>query len=160
MNIDAEVRLPDGYQLRLGSLKDRALLVRVIKWTYRELFPPQKTFSHLAHTVDQYLSSETPLWWVVTTSEPQKTVACLWMGNAIDQVSGDRYFHIFLLYVAPEHRRRGIAKILLAQAHLWAKNRGDRQIGLQVFLNNQLALNLYQNLGYQTQSLMMIKHLI
>ncbi|MBC5793579.1 GNAT family N-acetyltransferase, partial [Sphaerospermopsis sp. LEGE 00249] len=63
----------------------------------------------------------------------------------------------FLLYVVPSHRRRGIAKALMQHIENWAKQRGDRQIGLQVFTSNTPALNLYQNLGYQTQSLWMIK---
>jgi ribosomal protein S18 acetylase RimI-like enzyme len=41
----------------------------------------------------------------------------------------------------------------------WAKARGDRQIGLQVFIGNQPALNLYQRLGYDFQSVSMIKSL-
>jgi GNAT superfamily N-acetyltransferase len=41
----------------------------------------------------------------------------------------------------------------------WATQRGDRQIGLQVFTANQPALNLYHQLGYQPQSLWMVKSL-
>ncbi len=54
--------------------------------TYQELAPKQD-FSHLALTVEQYLSRETPLWWVNDSNSP---VACLWAGNAIDQITGDR----------------------------------------------------------------------
>ncbi|HEY9801388.1 MAG TPA: GNAT family N-acetyltransferase, partial [Leptolyngbyaceae cyanobacterium] len=90
-------------------------------------------------------------------SSPSSPVACLWMGNAIDQIKGDRHAHIFLLYVVPEHRRRGIATALMDCAENWAKKRGDRQIGLQVFQSNAIALNLYNHLGYQTQSLWMVK---
>jgi len=86
-------------------------------------------------------------------------VACLWLGNAVDQVYGDRHAHIFLLYVVPEHRRRGVGTALMCHAEGWAKARGDRQIGLQVFEVNQSAMNLYRNLGYQTQSLWMLKPL-
>jgi ribosomal protein S18 acetylase RimI-like enzyme len=86
-------------------------------------------------------------------------VACLWLGNAIDQVTGDRHAHIFLLYVLPEYRRRGIGKALVDSAENWARARGDRQMGLQVFQTNQPALNLYRQLGYQTQSLWMLKPL-
>jgi ribosomal protein S18 acetylase RimI-like enzyme len=81
------------------------------------------------------------------------------VGNAIDQVSGDRHAHIFLLYVVPEHRRRGIGKALMQYVEKWAIARGDRQIGLQVFQSNQPALNLYNQLGYQTQSLWMLKEI-
>ncbi|MEC4811739.1 MAG: GNAT family N-acetyltransferase, partial [Scytonema sp. PMC 1069.18] len=86
-------------------------------------------------------------------------VACLWVGNAIDQVGGSRHAHIFLLFVVPEHRRRGIGKALMGHVENWAKARGDCQIGLQVFESNKAALNLYNQLGYQTLSLWMVKRL-
>ncbi|MGK7927301.1 MAG: GNAT family N-acetyltransferase [Spirulina sp.] len=129
--------------------------------TYQELFPEQETFSHLSQTVDRYFSPETSLYWVISvTSSPTRKVACLWMGNGIDQVSGDRYSYIFLLYVHPEHRRRGIGSALLQFAHTLARERGDRQIGLHVFSRNRPAVNLYERLGYEAQSLLMVKKLI
>ncbi|MGL4502998.1 MAG: GNAT family N-acetyltransferase, partial [Planktothrix sp.] len=82
---------------------------------------------------------------------------CLWLGNAIDLADGERTAHVFLLYVAPEHRKRGIGSALMVHAQQWATGRGDRKISLQVFTNNQPALNLYQKLGYQPQSLLMRK---
>ena len=176
------MELLPGYCIRHGSSLDRALLVKFMQLTYQEMFPNQD-FSHLAQTVEQYFSSQTPLWWVEEDGEMGRTgdgekndgemgrtgdgedfttprnhpIACLWMGNAIDQVTGDRHAHIFLLYVVPEHRRRGIATALMRYAEDWARNRGDRQMGLQVFQSNQAALNLYSGLGYQTQSLWLKK---
>lgn len=131
--------------------------------TYQDIFPNQD-FSHLSKTVEQYLSSETPLWWVnftdtETLTQESSPVACLWMGNAIDQITGQRHAHLFLLYVVPEHRRRGVGKALMEYAQTWARARGDKQIGLQVFSSNTPALNLYNQLGFQTQSLWMIKPL-
>jgi len=128
--------------------------------TYQELFP-QENFSHLARTVEQYFSIDTPLWWVdeETTNHRNSSIACLWVGNAIDQLKGDRHTHIFLLYVVPEHRRRGIGTALIRYVENWATQRGDRQIGLQVFQTNTPAVNLYHQLGYQTQSLWMVKSL-
>ncbi|MCX7597108.1 MAG: GNAT family N-acetyltransferase, partial [Fischerella sp.] len=166
----AEKLLP-GYCIRHGSSLDRALLVKFMQLTYQEIFP-SRDFSHLARTVEQYFSSQTPLWWVEEEPEVGKTkggenaelssphpLACLWIGNAIDQVTGDRHAHILLLYVVPEHRRRGIGTALIQYAEDWAKKRGDRQIGLQVFQSNPAALSLYDHLGYQTQSLWMVKSL-
>lgn len=148
-----------GYTLRTGSRLDRARLLKFMELTYLELYP-DGDFSHLGQTVEQYFGSSTPLWWVEETPPSQKVpVGCLWLGSAIDQVSGDRHAHIFLVYVAPEHRRRGIGSALIGHAETWAKDRGDRQIGLQVFLTNQPALNLYRKLGYDTQSLWMLKPL-
>jgi ribosomal protein S18 acetylase RimI-like enzyme len=128
--------------------------------TYQELFPEQN-FSHLAVTVDNYFSAETPVWWVEEKLENATSikVGCLWVGNGVDQIKGDRHAHIFLLYVALKHRRQGIGKSLMLLGEDWAKNRGDRQISLQVFQSNQPAINLYHQLGFQTQSVSMVKYI-
>ncbi|HIK11284.1 MAG TPA: GNAT family N-acetyltransferase [Oscillatoriaceae cyanobacterium M33_DOE_052] len=153
-----------GYNLRLGSVGERVLLLKFLQASYQELYPEQD-FSHLRDTVVDYLSRETPLWWVDLAGEPPSTnpsgepVGCLWVGNVIDQVGGSRHAHIFLVYVSPLHRRRGIGSALVVQAESWARQRGDRLISLQVFLANQNALSLYQHQGYQTLSLFMHKTL-
>lgn len=161
-----------GYRLREGSRLDRALLLKFMRRTYQELYP-DRDFNHLADTVERYFSSQTPLWWVEVAGEedsqnaaayfsPLRTIspiACLWMGNAVDQLQGERIAHIFLLYVHRDHRRRGIGSALVAHGENWAKGRGDQHISLQVFSHNQPALNLYQKLGYCTQSLSMCKSL-
>lgn len=158
-------QLPAGYRLRVGSERDRAIVTKFLQRTYTDLFPG-RDFSHLAQTVEQYFSKDTPVWWVeameiqpgLPSSRGQR-IGCLWIGNAIDQVTGTRHAHIFMVYVLPEHRRRGIGSALLRYAEAWAKARGDRQIGLQVFEVNIPALTLYRTLGYETQALWMMKSL-
>jgi len=157
---------PSGYQIFQGSGLDRALLVKFMQRTYAEI-EPAGAYSHLATTVDQYFSQETPLWWVKANRSGDDEypdhlnhlIACLWLGTAIDQMSGDRHAHIFLLYVAPAHRRKGIGASLMHQAEQWALAQGDRKIGLQVFQANQPAILLYKRLGYEVQSLGMVKSL-
>lgn len=165
-----------GYDLKHGSRIDRALLVKFMQRTYRERYPHQD-LGHLAATVDQYLAGETKLWWVIPAlsgddeSRIQATlmrpgsishhapVGCLWLGNAIDQVTGDRHAYVFLLYVSPDHRHQGIGLALMQHAEKWAQARGDRQISLQVFTTNQPALSLYQKLGYTPKATLMAKSL-
>ena len=147
-----------GYQLRDGSGKDRALLVKFLGKTYRETTGSDR-LQHLATTVEQHFSPETPVWWVETQAPASETVGFLWLGNAIDQQQGDRHSYVLAVYVVPEHRRQGIATALLNHAQDWAQARGDRQIGLQVFADNEGAIELYRKLGYQTQSLWLRKPL-
>jgi GNAT superfamily N-acetyltransferase len=165
-------QLIPGYIIRRGFASERSLLLQFMQRTYQDLFP-NEDFSHLEQTVKQYFSSDTPFWWVEEDGEQrgrgaegqgknnnaQCPIACLWVGNAIDQVHGNRHAHIFILYVVLEHRRRGIGTALMRYVENWAIQRGDRQIGLQVFQSNKPALNLYNQLGYQTQSLWMVKFL-
>ena len=157
-----EDNLKIDYRLQMGALKDSSLLNKFMYLMYQELFPHQHDFSHLTETVNQYFSTNTPLWFVKKAEKQVSSdliVACLWMGSAIDQVIGERYAHIFLIFVLPEYRKQGIGTYLIKVAENWAKARGDRQIGLQVFTNNQPALNLYNHLGFEARSISMIKPL-
>ncbi len=152
-----QVSLPSGYQLRQGTNKDLPSLVEYLQLTYQESCPDSQSFDHLQATVDGYFSEQTPLWLIETQPLSKKSVACLWLGNAIDQRNGERYAHIFLIFVLPGHRCRGIGKALLQLAENWAKARGDRQLGLQVFVRNRAALQLYQKTGFKTSSILMTK---
>ena len=150
------------YPMRLGSPLDRALLLRFMRKTYEELYP-DRDFTHLSRTVGQHLSSKTPLWFATTETgaagKKLEEVACLWMGTAVEQITGKPMSYIFLLYVKPEYRRRGLGKLLLARAEAWARQQGHDRIGLQVFLSNQNALDFYRHAGFESQSLWMAKSL-
>lgn len=125
--------------------------------TYTELFPG-KDFPQLESAITRFFCSETPLLWVQPAEDSDwNPIAGLWLGSAIEQGTGEREAHILLLYVMPEHRRKGIGAALVRYAETWAKARGDRQIGLQVFETNLPAMTLYQTLGYGTQSRWMTK---
>lgn len=150
-----------GYRLRQGSPLDRALLVKYMQRAYAEL-SAHHGWDHLTTTVDQYLAPDTPLWWVEADDPSEHDVApvaCLWLGNAVDQRSGNRHAYLLLLYVTPQHRRRGIATALLQTAHRWAQARGDGEISLQVFCDNTAAIRLYEQLGYRPTTLLMTKPL-
>ena len=149
-----------GYRLRVGSTRDRTTVVKFMEHTYREL-NPQQPLDHLADTVDQFLSRDTPLWWIDEADGDHATdpVAGLWLGQATDQRSGALHPYVLMLYVAPDHRRRGIATALLAVAHQWAQQQGHRQISLQVFSNNQAAQELYQSLDYHPEAVLLKKEL-
>ncbi|MBE9137565.1 GNAT family N-acetyltransferase [Nodosilinea sp. LEGE 07088] len=146
-----------GYNLRSGSTRDRATIVKFMERTYAELDPHQP-MGHLAATVDRYLSRDTPLWWVTPTHDAAP-IAGLWLGQATDQRSGVLHPYVLLLYVTPNHRRCGIATALLTVAEAWAQHQGHGQISLQVFSHNPAAQALYAHLGYQPEAILMKKEL-
>lgn len=140
-----------------GYTNETVSLLKFLQITYQELYPHQQNYQHLQLTVDRYLSADTPLWFVTTSGSVK--IACLWLGMAIDQVNGIRHPNIFLIYVDPNYRRQGIGRALMGHAEAWAKDRGYTQMGLQVFTNNQPAIDLYQQLGYQPRSISMMREL-
>lgn len=148
------------YWLRIGKRADRKLLLTFMNQAYRELCP-EADLGHLAQTVQKLWSDQTRLW-LIQSDLPEcldRSLGCLWLGPAIDQVSGDRYTHIFLLYVSPTHRRRGLGTALMQCAEAWAIQQHNSQVGLYVFVDNLPAQTLYRQLGYCPQATFLQKHL-
>ena len=106
----------------------------------------------------RYWSPDAPAWFVTPVGQI-RTVACLWLGRAMDPITGEAYTHVLLLYVIPEYRRRGLGNALMQKAEDWAMQQGDRKIGLQVFEASQPAQLLYRQLGYSTYARTLIKPL-
>jgi ribosomal protein S18 acetylase RimI-like enzyme len=148
------------YRLWTGKRANQQLLLQFLHQAYQELFPTAQ-LGHLPQTIQQLWSDPVGLWFIESTLPEQsgQTLGCLWLGNAIDQVSGDRYTHIFLLYVDRDHRRQGLGTALMQHAETWALEQGNRQIGLHVFVDNVPAYHLYQQLGYVSQAVFLRKHL-
>ncbi len=149
-----------GYSIEAGSASDKARLVKFMQRAYRELGTTDAS-AHLAETVERHFSLQSQLWWLVKPSpiltglpgiHRPDPLGCLWQGEAIDQRSGLKQAYVFLLYVEPAHRRKGLGAALMAHAQQWAKQRGYGQIGLQAFEDNRPALALYQKLGYVSQA--------
>lgn len=64
---------------------------------------------------------------------------------------GDRYGYVQTLEVAPEHRRRGIARELLGRLESSAQAGGATAIWLHVDLENAAAIRLYRAHSYEPQ---------
>ncbi|NCJ06404.1 GNAT family N-acetyltransferase [Synechococcales cyanobacterium C] len=150
-------QLPPGFRLQVGKRCDRALLMHCL-WHSYQAVNPQVASDHLVNLLDQYWTEATPVWFAYAM-DTEMPCGCLWLGRAVDALTGERYTHVFLVYVAPDYRRRGLGSALMAHAEQWAAHQGDRQMGLQVFTGHQPAQQLYQSLGYQSQSLSLVKAL-
>jgi ribosomal-protein-alanine N-acetyltransferase len=66
----------------------------------------------------------------------------------VTMVNQDGAGHITTLGVAPEHRRRGLAQRLLADAEASLKKKSVNLVRLEVRVSNTGAQMLYKNLGY------------
>lgn len=159
----------ENYRIEAGSSLQRTRLVKFMRRAYADIGKAtgQTTYSngaHLADTVQRHLSPNSHIWWVIdnqATAAPAglpginsvlEPAGCLWLTEAIDQRSGQKQAYVFLLYVAPNHRKKGIGTALMQHAQQWAKQKGYEQMSLQVFENNSAAMKLYEKLGYQSQA--------
>lgn len=72
------------------------------------------------------------------------------VGFVIGLIEPDHTGHVTTVGVAPEHRRRNIAKRLMSQVEEGFRLRSVRIVRLEVRALNVAAQKLYENLGYTT----------
>ena len=151
------VHLPEGYHLRAGTVGDRGLLRQFLRALFDEQRPDSDHDEQIDGTLNRLFDvRQAPTWWVMRRDE---TVGCLWLGRAWDQMSGSQTTYVHLLYIVPEHRRRGLGRFLLGWATDIARDRGDGQLTLQVLPDNRAALSLYAQMDFQTRALFLGKSL-
>jgi len=76
-----------------------------------------------------------------------------------DEISGEACGTVPLLAVTEKAQGDGIGKLLIKAAENWAKAQGFRLLHLEVFSANKQARGFYQNLGFQEETINMIKPL-
>jgi ribosomal protein S18 acetylase RimI-like enzyme len=70
-----------------------------------------------------------------------------------------RWAEIVGLYVEPEHRSTGAARLLMEQAYSWAVERKLSVMQLYVTASNELAQRFYTKQGFTTSQLILRRHL-
>lgn len=63
---------------------------------------------------------------------------------------------VYYLGVLPDHRGKGLGRILMAAAEAWLRERGAPKIQLMVRDDNEAALGFYKALGYELQPVVTI----
>jgi ribosomal protein S18 acetylase RimI-like enzyme len=61
-----------------------------------------------------------------------------------------RYGFVDDLTVRHDRRRQGVGQLLMQHAEAWAKSNGAESMGLNVYMFNQGAIRLYEELGYES----------
>jgi len=76
-----------------------------------------------------------------------------------DDISWEACGTVPLLAVTEEVQGTGVGRLLIEAAETWAKAQGFRLLHLEVFSANNQAQGFYQKLGFQPETLNMIKPL-
>lgn len=84
---------------------------------------------------------------LIATDDAGHRVGRLWMAPRGD--SNDVAF-IYDIQVEPAARGRGYGRALLQEAAKWSRDNGFRTLALHVFGGNDIAINLYESLGFVT----------
>jgi len=74
-----------------------------------------------------------------------------------DFFTGEKHGHVSDLVVASAAEGRGVGRALMAAAEQWARDQGYRLLSLNVFEENHRARELYTRLGYQPDTMKLVK---
>ena len=69
--------------------------------------------------------------------------------DAKPQFQFNQYAYMGFMYVLPEHRGKGINKLLLNELIAWAKARGIQEVRLDVYDENMPAVRAYEKRGFK-----------
>lgn len=67
----------------------------------------------------------------------------------------EKYSYLGFMYVKPEHRGKGINKVITDELISWAKSRGISEIRLDVYAQNESAIKAYEKAGFEPHLLTM-----
>jgi GNAT superfamily N-acetyltransferase len=76
-----------------------------------------------------------------------------------DSISNEACGTVPLLAVTKQAQGIGVGKLLMKAAEKWSKQQGYRLLHLEVFANNEKAKGFYNNLGFESETLHMVKPL-
>jgi len=76
-----------------------------------------------------------------------------------DDITGEDCGTVPLLAVSEAAQGTGTGRLLMDAAEDWSKAQGYRLLHLEVFSTNDQALGFYENLGFQAETITMIKSL-
>ena len=67
----------------------------------------------------------------------------------------ESYAYLGFMYVKPEHRGKGINKVITDELIAWSKSRGIDEVRLEVYAQNESAIKAYEKADFEPHILMM-----
>lgn len=88
-----------------------------------------------------------------------KSLGFIYVCEHKDSISNETCGTVPLLAVTKQAQGMGVGKLLMKAAENWSKHQGYRLLHLEVFANNDKAKGFYKNLGFEPETLHMVKPL-
>lgn len=96
---------------------------------------------------------------LVAENEQGELLGCLHVRTELHAGTGITSGHISAVAVSEKAEGQGVAKALLLAAELWARDQGYTQLTLTVLAGNKRARDVYGHLGFEEDSVRMVKPL-
>lgn len=147
-------------RIREGRRKDRARIWKATMETVWNDLPPDERErldrgafeAHFRPHAERMITSQENSVFVAE-GPAHAFVGYAILGPFSSLLSPRPYGFVYDLWVAPEARRRGVARRLLAHAEGWCRARGYAKLRLEVSARNAAARSLYASAGFAEERL-------
>jgi ribosomal protein S18 acetylase RimI-like enzyme len=153
---DAKVGTVDTIDVRLHGPQDKPQLLELLEMAMVETYPDLKllTRSEMRERVESefahyYGLAEKEIW---VAAAGTRVAGCLWVMESFHPITGRPDFFVVNVAVRPEFRGKGVGRRLFDATVNEARKRGLPFIRLFVNPANEAAFNLYQRIGFVTQT--------
>jgi ribosomal protein S18 acetylase RimI-like enzyme len=154
----------DSFRIREMNESDHDFILRLssrfIEFPLMPWRNKEKMLEAQIHLSKESLAAKPPEAWIFVAEDSlQNRLGYIQLAVKTDFFTREKQGAILAIAVAKEHEGKGVAKLLMRHAENWARTKGLRQLVLNVFANNNRARQFYQMLGYQTETMKMVKDL-
>ncbi len=95
----------------------------------------------------------------VAKDESLAFLGYLWIGEGGNIMTGLKHGYVYDIFVEEEFRGKGIGRILMEKAESFCRERGYSRILLMVSVSNQVAISLYDKMGFKAEQTYMARAL-
>lgn len=96
---------------------------------------------------------------LIAEDENHDFLGYLFVGESTNEMTGQTSGFIYDIYVAKEHRGKGVGARLMKEAENYCKQKGYARISLMVSTHNEPAIQLYRKTGFKDEQIFMEKEL-
>ncbi|WP_265455530.1 GNAT family N-acetyltransferase [Enterococcus sp. HY326] len=133
------------------------LVLRLADFSLPRRVDKEKFIKKQVNMLEEDLKNKSGL--ILTVKDGKKLLGFIQLQAEVDWISGEEYGYISRLVVSKEAEGQGIGQKLIGLAEKWAMENEYTAIGLNVFSQNTKAVTFYEKLGYQTETIKMMKDL-
>lgn len=152
-------------QIRPATAADESILRRLAQRLAETGMPPwrdpdkmaafhERSTEQIVHSAEQWHYHEMVL---VAEAAVEGVLGFIHLLGDRSGLTGEPQGYISALAVAAEAEGRGVGRALLAAAEAWARKRGFRMLTLDTFGANWRAREFYAWLGFQEETLKLVK---
>lgn len=154
MSINVSIRpMADSDKEFIQTLSDRFTDFELMKW--RDLDAMKEAQFRLLSSALTNKNENDDFF----VAEDETILGFLHVTKNTDFFTGEEQGYISSVVVTKNGEGKGIGKKLMQYAEEWAKSKGYKQLVLNVFSNNERAVNFYSYLDYKPEVIKMVKEL-